>query len=505
MTTSRDDDQYLEAMLAKAERLANEMKEISTKHSNSGFGATSSSSKDGRTRSLPKTIDVQQDDTARSECSSLGYSLATATPFTQPSSVNLLTTTIENCGEGFCLRTDVDPTAPTTSVCSVINEGSTHNDEKKSCGSSIQNERPIQANGKLNIFKNVATPSGYNDENLRNKSSVDMVFRSVNTPPKVKRLDPTGKLPNPNPALLATLSTTKSLSEDIEASQPVVIPKTLPPQRPTIMKISQQDDDYVPIADYSIRNTTTTITPSNGVVKWEKVNTPKCGDDDYVSLKDYSTFPKSKKGSLSVRDKTSERFAGLTFAEKHAMLLMRRREKKRRRRFIAILLLFLSMMVYSLMSTHSNKMSAIVSFIINQLHHQKISVTNNFYEAQETIQSLPEQENLIKVLDFENETTFDDILLEIVTTDIPPNNSNEIELSVHHFEDVDEADENFVDGENEDMQQYKSKQLQQQHTQELTTATLFRNNLVIPTWIQNVMEPSERRRWVEDLINNMMQ
>lgn len=342
-------DRFLEEMLAKAARLANEMKEISTKQSMT-TSSKSSTGKDGIRRSLPKVIDVQQNDdyTARSECSSLGYSLATATPSvfvvngatningTTPTTMNLLSTTIENCAEGYFLKSHQQSSSTTTNTCSVINEGSVNNehDDKKSSSDSVSNTKP-------------SYHKDNNAENIRNMSSVDMLIQQqpslsyLRTPPKVKRtsqrqLDPSGTLPvssTTNAALQSTILTTKSLSEEInDSDNSLLSPKLVHPpphvlERPTVLKISQQDDDYVPIADYSIRNTTTKAS-NTSAVKWEKITTPSIHDDDYVSLKDYSQFPKTRSQSRHKTDKFNAS-TGLSFAQQRELLIKRRRQRKR--------------------------------------------------------------------------------------------------------------------------------------------------------------------------------
>ena len=536
-----NNDRFLEEMLAKAARLANEMKEISTKQSTTTTSSKSSTGKDAARRSLPKVINVQPSDdyTARSDCSSLGYSLATTTPSvfvvnhhgtsnqtTTPTTMNLLSTTIENCAEGYFLKSHPQYSSTTTNNCSVINEGSINNDhdEKKSCTESVGVAEPSLHIHKFgNHAKLLEVDSGSNrhqnnTENIQNMSAVDMLTSpSLRTPPKVKRtsqhqLDVNDKLPQTtsNSALQSTLLTTKSLSEEVHNNDAVrMLRKLVLPhaqERPTVLNISQNDDDYVPIADYSIRNTTTSKATNTSAVKWEIVTAPSINDDDYVSLKDYSRFPKSdkmKNQSRFVKDKYSKKSS---FAQKCELFIKRRRQRKRLARRLVIVGTFItSILLYYCYRNdwfqHSKQLTFVVNYILLQLvptpssHIDKVlsnpsettTKTLNERFTVESIVSIVEDDDCSSIE--ENDKVIDNKTLVQVedTSDRPTNEQSQ--LHVNKLDDI---------------MMIPSNALSTMDSLKFTTVTINTTTTATSESI-SILQPKSRQRFVEELINSMMQ
>jgi hypothetical protein len=535
-----NDDRFLEEMLIKAERLANEMKEISTKHSGANgrttTAALSSASKDRR-RSLPKMIDVhQQDDAARSECSSLGYSLATATPLLLSAPTGTTTPSIKVLSTATAVRDQQH----TSTTCSVINEGSALNnhcdEERKSCGgdSSVSRSNKLEHEANRNYYCN------QNNENIRNMSSVDIVLQSsVRTPPKVKRtsqFDPLGTmlpLSTTNPALLLTLSTTKSLSEDVvdtttsnpsnatidndEATNKKLVKPVVKQQRPTVLKISQNDDDYVPIADYSIRNTTT---PTNTVI-WEKVDTPTVEDDDYVSLRDYSYFPSTRTSKTSQcktrsynddyeNDGTIDH-GRMTFAQQRTLLVRRRRQKKRFLRRLALLMFVavIAIVTYWYSDDSINTISVINLFdSLQQYIYNSVTLNLGHVQTKATSREVAILE------DYKVEDTID-IVTVTATIDIPPNvlfSDSEIEDEFGNSignatiqEELLYWDEYYKEDEAEQLQDQQAT-FDKEASLSTSTSTAAVTTFCMKSLFQlSIFEATERQRYIEELVNSMMQ
>jgi hypothetical protein len=526
-----ENDHYLEEMLAKAARLANEMKEISTKQSTT-TSSKSSMGKDGVRRSLPKVINVQPSDdhTARSECSSLGYSLATTTPSifvvkdgksnptTTPSTMNLLSTTIEDCAEGYFLKSDPHSSSTTTNACSIINEGSINNDhdEKKSCSETVSDTKPSYHLHKL-----------CNAENIPNMSSVDMLMQHqhlaplhLQTPPKVKRTshqphDTSKKAPlvTTNPALQSTLLATKSFTEDMhDDDSALILPKVLPPytqERPTVLKISHSDDDYVPIADYSIRNTTTKASNTTGsAVKWEKITAPTVHDDDYVSLKDYSRFPKidnEMKNQSQLVTKQYNSTAGLSFAQKRELLIKRRRRRKRFMRrlatfgiFIISLLLYYGYTRNDWFQHQLTQLSLIANNMLLRLHTTTLPDNTDVTSPEERYE-IAKTERM--------ETEF--MLSVVVESDNSFIDENIITIDNETLAELENPDEPLHElaplNMDEEIIMSPSDSIVETNTAMTTVATAVTAINTTMTERLSFLEPKSRQRFVEDLINSMMQ
>ena len=510
-----DNDRFLEEMLAKAARLANEMKEISTKQSTT-TSSKSSTGKDGFRRSLPKVINVQPNDdhTARSECSSLGYSLATATPSvfvvtgtsntaSDTPTMNLLSTTIENCAEGYFLKSNHQSSSKASNTCSVINEGSINNDhdEKKSCGDSVSATKPSFNIHKHHVNHNHGIDTR-NVENVENMSSVDMLVRQqvhsryVQTPPKVKRTIPhQPELSTGNPALQSTIQTVKSLSDEVNETFPKVLQSH---ERPTVLKISLNDDDYVPIADYSIRNTTTKASNVSGsAVKWEKITTPSINDDDYVPLKDYSRLPKANKSRFSVNESNYDRIktsTGLSFGQKRELLVKRRRQRKRFMRRLMILgtivALMLSYCSYRTGWLHRGRLMArmVVNLILPQPHEALPGHTNEefIHVPESTLDEIDERVAVGAILHEYDSSPVEERNITIDNVSLVEGNDHGSEQSQSQLL-LDEPALNAV-GTRAIMPSVATGVTSHQITEKLS-----------------IFEPSSRRRFVEDLVQSMMQ
>ena len=525
-----ENERFLEEMLAKAALLANEIKEISSKQSYT-TSSKSSTGKDGVRRSLPKVIDVQPNDdyTARSECSSLGYSLATATPSvfvvngtlsgatTTPTTMNLLSTTIENCAEGYFLKSHPRSSSTTTNTCSVINEDTVNHDhdEKTSCCDSDSVSKMSH-----HVHKYMNNNIENNTENIPNMSSVDMLMQPkptsssyLQTPPKVKRtsqhqLDPTGKLPltSTNSALQTSAFTTKSLSEEVNKNDnPLLLSSSAEShvhERPTVLNISQNDDDYVPIADYSIRNTTTTKASNTSAVKWEKITAPSINDDDYVSLKDYSRFPKldaRKHPSKSVTNTST----GLSFAQKRELLIKRRRQRKRFvRRLVMVGTIATSMLLYYCYRNdwfQSFQVKRIMTLVVNHFLPQPHpmlpdNVISESFRPIELIKNEIDEKSIDAIVENDdvnptkniNTTVDNETVLQADTSDHLQNEQS------HPQPNLDETmmvTSNVIG----------------------TTANTAMNELMTSATVNtisetlSIFEPKSRQRFVEELINSMMQ
>ena len=320
----------LEQMLAKAELLANEIREAAHSSSASQPKARRSLSSQQRDshRSLPQMIDLSPpDDTARSECSSLGLSLASAMMVPKLSSSST-PSPMENMGSE--QRDIVLLVQQNETMCGVIREGSIYDasDEKKSCDDSTNKEA-----GKLRLVPAVGTELVH-DENVLNAKPV----LTVSTPPKMKR---TSDMPAEASSTIRTVSEGVMKASELPLSKPVLqeVPSHSKKTRswePRSTIVSEQDDDYVPIKDYSVP---THREVAN--VKWEKVDTANVGDDDYVPLQDYSQFTK-----LRPRGMNEELEGSLSYASRRTLWLRRRRKQRRRQRLFLLLMVVLSILGY---------------------------------------------------------------------------------------------------------------------------------------------------------------
>lgn len=97
----------------------------------------------------------------------------------------------------------------------------------------------------------------------------------------------------------------------------------------------EKDDDYVPIADYSSKSRPARPSGTGGrqgdesAVRWERVTSAFEGDADYVPLSDYSSPTNSRR-----RDIHDPELLELTYSGHRAAI--RRRRKKRRRRLVML-------------------------------------------------------------------------------------------------------------------------------------------------------------------------
>jgi hypothetical protein len=318
----------LEQMLAKAELLANEMREAAHSSSASQPKATrrrnsTNPQRDSSTRSLPKIIDLSPpDDTARSECSSLGLSLASTMMNPKSSSTPSPT-------ENSAIVEKSDALLIPENMCGVIREGSIYDDdvgdEKKSCDGSTVKEAPAKQHNPV--------ARSVNDENVPNSRTLSPMdaptHTFISTPPSVNRaVDLTAE---------PSTSLTKAVLQDVPPTSNTKKPRSWGP-RSTI--VSEQDDDYVPIKDYSVP---THREPAN--VKWEKVDTATAGDDDYVPLKDYSQFTKTKqsRGFIGIDEDDG---VGLSYSARRAQWLRRKRKRRRQRRMFLSILVFVFILGY---------------------------------------------------------------------------------------------------------------------------------------------------------------
>jgi hypothetical protein len=318
----------LEQMLAKAELLANEMREAAHSSSASQPKATrrrhsANPQRDSSSRSLPQIIDLSPpDDTARSECSSLGLSLASTMMIPKSSST-------PSPAENAVFVESGDAVLVPDNMCGVIREGSIYDDdcgdEKKSCDGSTAKEASADHVSVARSIKNENVP------NSRMLSPMDIPTQTfMSTPPSVKQTFGLTAEPSTN--------LSKAILQEVPSSSHTRKSRSSWEPRSTI--VSEQDEDYVPIKDYSVP---THREVAN--VKWEKVDTATVGDDDYVPLKDYSQSTK-KKPSRRHAAIAEDDGAGLSYTARRALWLQRKRKKRRQRRLALVMLVILSVLGY---------------------------------------------------------------------------------------------------------------------------------------------------------------
>lgn len=319
----KEGETALEAMLERAEQLANQIKESSA---SSRAGGSSTSSFVRGNGSLPGSIEMKDNAT---ECSSVGYSLLLSSTMVDLSAQRTATSVVADDE----LEFNAGPSMLSSDRGSAA--GLPNFEEKKTCDADgppanverfkanvtrLQTDAPIGSNVAVDL-RGADTETATTDR----VSGVDTACIArpeeyERAAPKYAPISATADLPAA--AIRKTHMHDAGHANNLTRGSGAAV-------------VSNKDKDGVSVVDYNSKISRDSR-PSGGVnrgdliVAWERVSSARKGDDDYVPLSDYSSLR-----SATSHEMDSPEVLELTYSERRASI--RRKRKKRRRRLVMLI------------------------------------------------------------------------------------------------------------------------------------------------------------------------
>lgn len=325
-------DDELEQMLAQAERLANEMRNISSKNI---LGASYSNG-------FPETIQIKDKDSA---CSSMEvtnifdfHQAQEAESFSSNNGHNLKEDVIDEENEIFSadgpeVEIEANISTNSTDLSDLSSTRRTYDDVDAIVQASQEMARALEAMqvSSPDSVRRVTTMFKDTPESHTTVSSPRSLTPSPASPDSICG---DSKTTAPISHLTGNTEVNSGTGVDVYTAKSKLEGGAVTWEKVEYTK--EVDEDYVPIVDYSKKLTPPRKSVDKNGIKWEKLSSPNRFDKDYTSLKDYSA------GAASPKRKEEFSFAPdplPAFGNQRRSTLRRLRKRQKRVRMALVLVL----------------------------------------------------------------------------------------------------------------------------------------------------------------------